>query len=743
MGGPWRRFRYTVAPSSLNDGLATDRMVISSAPTPSEYFNAASLGLERRMAAGIPGAFLSVGLLVAGLGLAVALAKVAASIGQAGADPAATAAATKAGIAAASGKILLMFVVGAIALVLRFIVAWMRAGAAQDVARFNGALVEHIHFANAESVGVRQQDALHFQAKSLQKLGEELATSMGQSTRSAIMEGYADIASRLEALAARYADLVDAAQEGAREAVTQGFEKSVDANAGEVLRRMEAVAEAMAAMPTRLEEGFRSSVDAGTKDVVTRMQEVSDAMAALPARVDQVAVALENAGADLAGRQAGFVSRLQDEAAESAVTTARTIADNVQTATQNALMEVQDAAGRIVEGLVRLPDRIETAAKTFEAASGRMAEVQETVAERSQAQALDAVASVTAMISRAVDGLAKDVEETISVSLRQTTDTIRTVAQGMSVLPDRIEGAAATLEQASEKIAGAQSRVLGEMRESARETAASTARTIANAVDENTATFLSRLEDSNEVFKERAEALSGLFATLQRASDRIADTHVRFLSEMQDGTREMISSMARTVADEIKLKTAELVAQLRQSDKDFNTRIAALTAIAEQAGKTSHALSQTIDRMAAENDRVEKQVATISGSLAGTTEGMQKSAQSLAGNLAQIDNSLSAFQSLSKETIETVGSSQKNIRETLGALHKLWQGHVERFDDVDAKLGGVFGEISGQIDMQTRLMRDQIGQMDSALAAAVSHLGELVEELSEARGSYRGSEALK
>ena len=382
------------------------------------------------MVAGMPGAFLSVGVLIAGLGLAVALAKATGATGQAGANPAVAAAATKAAIGAASGKILLMFVVGAIALVLRFLVSWMRAGAARDVARFNGALVEHIHFANAESVGVRQQDALHFQAKSLQRLGEELATSMGQSTRSAIMEGYADIASRLEALAACYADLVDAAQEGAREAVTQGFEKSVDANAGEVLRRMETVAEAMAAMPARLEEGFRSSVDAGTKDVVARMQEVSDAMAALPERVDQVALALENAGADLAGRQAGFVLKLQDEAAQSAVTTARTIADNVQTATQNALTEMQDIAGRITEGLVRLPDRIEMAAKTFDAASGRMAEVQETVAERSQAQALDAVASVTAMISQAVDGLAKDVEETISVSLRQTTDTIRTVAQG-------------------------------------------------------------------------------------------------------------------------------------------------------------------------------------------------------------------------------------------------------------------------------------------------------------------------
>ena len=146
-----------------------------------------------------------------------------------------------------------------------------------------------------------------------------------------------------------------------------------------------------------------------------------------------------------------------------------------------------------------------------------------------------------------------------------------------------------------------------------------------------------------------------------------------------------------------------------------------------------------MERVSAENGRVGVELSELAGSLHEATGGIKQSADRFSHNLLEVQQSLDDFHKLSKDTIEMVGTSQRTLKESIGMQAELWERHVERFDDVDRKLGDVFAEMSRQIDLQTRQMRDQVSEMDNALAGAVNHLGELVEELNETRAQARSA----
>ena len=277
------------------------------------------------------------------------------------------------------------------------------------------------------------------------------------------------------------------------------------------------------------------------------------------------------------------------------------------------------------------------------------------------------------------------------------------------------------------------------MQQGARELTEATAETLSRSVNENTSGFIEKLNESNAAFEERAQALTGLFATLQKASDRIAQTHTGFMAEMQDSTRDIIAKTTSTIAAELQTNTTDIVSRLRESDDFFASRVEALSSLLPQIDQTGQALAGIMERVSAENGRVGVELSELAGSLHEATGGIKQSADRFSHNLLEVQQSLDDFHKLSKDTIEMVGTSQRTLKESIGMQAELWERHVERFDDVDRKLGDVFAEMSRQIDLQTRQMRDQVSEMDNALAGAVNHLGELVEELNETRAQARSA----
>ena len=795
-----------------------------------------------------PGAFLAVFLLFAGIGLAGTIGAIAEAFGPDSGDM------MRAAIASAGGKLLLFAVTVALYLALRLAVSWSRTAIAEGVRHFNDTLLDRVYFENAESAGTRRQDAMHFQAKSLQRLGEKLTTSIGGTTRDAIVEGYVEVVTRMEALTKRYDDLVSAAQKGAREAVEKAFDDSVETSADVVVKRMEAVAQHLTAIPERME---------------------------------QAALSLQSAGTNISAEQQRFANDLQTTANDTVASAASAVARDVAESVRAALAESQNVSATISERLSLLPDRIEQAALTFENASAKMIDVQSPVAEEPQTRTQLAVQSVTDMIKQATGEIAQSVDETIANSLLQTTRTLETVGENMTLLPDRLAGVARTLEQttdhisethmkvlanlqagtremttttaetiaahvnqntqtfldklhetndafeartqsltglfqalertgdriaethnqaladfktsaseitavtadaiaarveenttqfvekleqsnaafearaerlsslyvsleqASDKIAETHTRVMTQLQQAARDMTATTSQSISRHINENTQSFIEKLNESNAAFEERAQALTGLFATLQKASDRIAQTHTGFMAEMQDSTRDIIAKTTSTIAAELQTNTTDIVSRLRESDDFFASRVEALSSLLPQIDQTGQALAGIMERVSAENGRVGVELSELAGSLHEATGGIKQSADRFSHNLLEVQQSLDDFHKLSKDTIEMVGTSQRTLKESIGMQAELWERHVERFDDVDRKLGDVFAEMSRQIDLQTRQMRDQVSEMDNALAGAVNHLGELVEELNETRAQameskdFSGVDALK
>ena len=907
VGLAWRRFATTLVPLEVEDGVTSENTLVSRSPSPTEYFSPVGLGLDRSHVSMTPGAFLAVFLLFAGIGLAGTIGAIAEAFGPDSGDM------MRAAIASAGGKLLLFAVTVALYLALRLAVSWSRTAIAEGVRHFNDTLLDRVYFENAESAGTRRQDSMHFQAKSLQRLGEKLTTSIGGTTRDAIVEGYVEVVTRMEALTKRYDDLVSAAQKGAREAVEKAFDDSVETSADVVVKRMEAVAQHLTAIPERME---------------------------------QAALSLQSAGTNISAEQQRFANDLQTTANDTVASAASAVARDVAESVRAALAESQNVSATISERLSLLPDRIEQAALTFENASAKMIDVQSTVAEETQTRTQLAVQSVTDMIKQATGEIAQSVDETIANSLLQTTRTLETVGENMTLLPDRLAGVARTLEQttdhisethmkvlanlqagtremttttaetiaahvnqntqtfldklhetndafeartqsltglfqalertgdriaethnqaladfktsaseitavtadaiaarveenttqfvekleqsnaafearaerlsslyvsleqasdkiaethtrvmtqlqqaardmtattsqsisrhinentqsfieklnesnaafeeragaltglfstlqkASDRIAETHTRFMDQMQQGARELTEATAETLSRSVNENTSGFIEKLNESNAAFEERAQALTGLFATLQKASDRIAQTHTGFMAEMQDSTRDIIAKTTSTIAAELQTNTTDIVSRLRESDDFFASRVEALSSLLPQIDQTGQALAGIMERVSAENGRVGVELSELAGSLHEATGGIKQSADRFSHNLLEVQQSLDDFHKLSKDTIEMVGTSQRTLKESIGMQAELWERHVERFDDVDRKLGDVFAEMSRQIDLQTRQMRDQVSEMDNALAGAVNHLGELVEELNETRAQARSA----
>ncbi|MCI5073447.1 hypothetical protein [Oricola sp.] len=1118
VGRAWRRFSSTIVPLEAKDGVEAETTLVSRSVTPTQYFTPENLDLESPMAAIVPPAFLAVFSFLAGIGLAASIGGLAAAYGPTVTDGAAASTA----IASTGGKLIVLAVTIGLFLALRTTTLWSRRLAADAVRRFNDVLVDRVYFENVESAGVRRQDAMHFQAKSLQRLGEKLANSIGGATRDAILDGYSDIVTRMETLTTRYDDLVANAQQGAREAVSEAFTDTVQTSADTIVQRMEAAA-----------------VQLGS----------------LPEHIERTSKALESAGATIAGEQHRFATEMQTAATQAIATSTQTLVQDLERSIRGIMDESREVSAAVSDRLAQLPNRVEEAARTFDTALNQMITVQTVVAEETQARTQHAVTEVSGLITQAVGKMARSVDETISVSLLQTTQTLQSVSTEMAQLPDRLASIAGSLEQAGAGLTEANIQALAELKASTREMTVTTAATIAERVNENTSSFLSRLQDSNEVleartrsltnlletfgqtsdriadtharftermrqsaeemttatadaiatrvnettasfvaklhesndaletraqsmaavlqsfeqtsqhlsqnhahfmaemqqgvreltantaeaiaakvdensigfiakltesndaleqraqsmagvltafeqtgeriaqththfmaelqqsardmttatadavaerinentttfmtkleesnealdgrtralatllasieqtgdrmaethigvladlkigardlakatseaitekvnenavsfmdqlnqanaafqertealsrllgtleetgdriseshthfmtrvqqntrdltattvqsiaqavnehtttfldklgdantgfeeraaalgglfstlqkasdriaethtqfidqmedrtreltastaeslaesfnehtalfieklnesnaaFEERAGALGGLFATLQKASDRIAETHTRFIGEIQTGSRDVIVQTTQAVAEEIKQNAVDIISRLKETDEYFASRVEGLSSLLPQIDQTSRGLAEIMERISVENGRVGSEFVQLSEMLHGATSNIKNSADSFANNLLAIQQSLGAFQQISQETIATVGNSQRTLKDSVGMQAELWQRHVERFDDVDRKLGDVFAEMSSQIDTQTRLMRDQVAEMDAALATAVNHLGELVEELNESRAGVRKVEA--
>ena len=66
--------------------------------------------------------------------------------------------------------------------------------------------------------------------------------------------------------------------------------------------------------------------------------------------------------------------------------------------------------------------------------------------------------------------------------------------------------------------------------------------------------------------------------------------------------------------------------------------------------------------------------------------------------------------------------------------------HIQRFNNVDEKLAGVFSSISSHVELQAKQMAEQFTRMDQALASAVNQFEHLIEDLTEATAMRAAAE---
>ena len=84
--------------------------------------------------------------------------------------------------------------------------------------------------------------------------------------------------------------------------------------------------------------------------------------------------------------------------------------------------------------------------------------------------------------------------------------------------------------------------------------------------------------------------------------------------------------------------------------------------------------------------------------------------------------------------------SQEAVRKTVETLQQQMAQHIQRFNNVDEKLAGVFNSISSHVELQAKQMAEQFTRMDQALASAVNQFEQLIDDLTEATATRAAAE---
>jgi hypothetical protein len=244
------------------------------------------------------------------------------------------------------------------------------------------------------------------------------------------------------------------------------------------------------------------------------------------------------------------------------------------------------------------------------------------------------------------------------------------------------------------------------------------------------------LHRANDALEGVAGSLLELPARLSAVTTSIenvghsASEQQRQLAEVMKGSVEtMLRDIGGQVSTNIQQGTQGFVGDLRDMGTAFGESAVKIGAFLERFGSSGDAYITSLSSLAAESNTLQGRLAVISGELNTASQGVARASSALDGNLSKTLASLEEFTRASQGTNRTIRDSQEIIGRAVSDLRETMSTHVNRFNEVDEKLARIFGSITSHLEQQTRQMSESLAQMDQALAGAVNHFEQLIEDL--------------
>ena len=231
--------------------------------------------------------------------------------------------------------------------------------------------------------------------------------------------------------------------------------------------------------------------------------------------------------------------------------------------------------------------------------------------------------------------------------------------------------------------------------------------------------------------------LSVAAASIQNAGDAAAEQQRRLAESTQSALERLLRDATNQVASNIEQGTEILLQNLNTAGGTFSNSAASLGAFLERFSAGGEDYMKSLSSLTTQTTALEANFSTISSRITAASESLAKAGLAVEGNLAQVLNAIRDFTHAAEETNRSVNTSQEAISSTVRSLQQIMTTHIQRFDDVDGKLAGIFTSIGSHLELQAAQMAENLSRMDQALASAVNQFEQLIDNLSEVGADRR------
>ena len=265
------------------------------------------------------------------------------------------------------------------------------------------------------------------------------------------------------------------------------------------------------------------------------------------------------------------------------------------------------------------------------------------------------------------------------------------------------------------------------------------------------------------------DVLGGMSENLWKSTEKLKVDMSEALKKMNTGMSELLDELHRSFskkADDASSQLEESIKKLTTATEDSTAKMGqTLSGIAEQAGE---AIKKAGKGVAGQFGDAGSVIDNLSESLANTEESMKKLDKSLEGVSTKlngatkdIDETLKkladatkkmematapalgatkTIQSATSEMNAHVTKATNDIKKVLEQLETemrnngaLWEKHAKQFDGVNEKLGEIFTNVNGQIEVSQERMQAFVTNLDSKFKDAISGLTDAIEAFAEAQ----------
>ena len=226
--------------------------------------------------------------------------------------------------------------------------------------------------------------------------------------------------------------------------------------------------------------------------------------------------------------------------------------------------------------------------------------------------------------------------------------------------------------------------------------------------------------------------LSGAAAGIQEAGNAAARQQERLSETIQSAVEKILRDTAGQVSANIESGTQNVVAGLKETGSAFGDSATKISAFLERFEASGTGYLESLSSLAEQNTQLESNLAGISSQIVAASEGITKATSTVNVNLELVLKGFGEFARAAAQSSQSVRESQETIRKTVETLQQQMAQHIQRFNNVDEKLAGVFNSISSHVELQAKQMAEQFTRMDQALAGAVNQFEQLIEDLTDA-----------